>query len=143
MRTATSSVRLLGRLGRGSGRGPLGSRRRRVGVAAVLVAAGLGAGIPLAFAGGSKPLPPWEQPALQPSGHVVTHLWLLAKQDPQKLRAVSFRIDPPGAIGVQAQLHVGGPWYGCSNDNGSVLCAFDGDDVRLGDVTDLTVRVVR
>ena len=143
MRAATSSVRLPGLSGRGDAGGPGSRRRRRLTVAGVLLAAGLGAGIPLAFAGGSKPVPPWAQPALQPSGHVVTHLWLLAKQDPQKLRAVSFRIDPPDAIGVQAQLHVGGRWFGCSNDDGSVLCPFDGSDVRLGDVTDLTVRVVR
>lgn len=123
-------------------RGPGDGRRRRLALAAAAVAALVAAGIGLVLATRPpKPVDPYDRPAIQPSGHVVTHLRLLARRNPVLLRAITFRITPPTARGVMAQLNLGGSWYGCSNTAGEVLCPFGKDVVRVRDVSDLTVRV--
>lgn len=123
-------------------------------VPAVLVAAvGLGAGIALwtrpaaspygTLPAGLVPVMRIPGPMTQPSGHVVRGVVFLPGSDTSRVGEVRFRMDPPGAIGVQAQFVLGGAWYGCGNDGDEVTCETSSPPLARRDVSEFTVRVVR
>lgn len=121
--------------------------------AVLVAAAGLGTGIALLTRPAASPygaLPPGLVPVMripgpmtQPSGHVVTGVVFLPGRDPAKVGEVRFRMEPKGAIGVQAQFVLGGPWYGCGNDGDEVTCETAKPPLERRDVSEFTVRVVR
>jgi hypothetical protein len=82
-------------------------------------------------------------PILEPSGHVVTGVEYLPGDQPDLIGLVHFHMRPAGAIGVQAEFVLGGPWYACGDDNGLVTCDTTNPPLRRVDVSEFSVRVAR
>ena len=65
----------------------------------------------------------------------------LRSGDSSLVDEVHFRISPPDARSVRAQLVKGGPWYECSVYNGEVSCDTSGHPAEAARAAELSVIV--
>lgn len=87
----------------------------------------------------SSPLPAVETAG---GGYKTSDLqYSLRASDKTLVDEVHFRISPPDARSVRAQLMKDGPWYECSVFNGEVSCDTSGHPAEAGQAADLSVIV--
>jgi hypothetical protein len=74
------------------------------------------------------------------SGYRISNVdYVTDRRDPATLAAITFAIEPAGAVSIRVQLTAAGPWYDCNASRGRATCLTGQAEPQVASLTTLAV----